>query len=219
MTLSNYELLVKQSSQLQEFEKEANSEDQYLFVLSLTDKETCLSEIGKKNSRSITAQIRVWQKEMTPEELNSKFVFINLEDTVKDFRDYVLNKYSGKKKAKWEFKFSNDDFFEDVSRLIISRIYRHKHELEKKGQKGFFSGQAHNQVQLLETKKHVRSLSHEAANRTVKYIEKKPEGARHLTAGDFEAVRRMIEELLDEKIDNCLPDNQIEERVNLRLQK
>ncbi|MCK8824699.1 hypothetical protein [Fuchsiella alkaliacetigena] len=201
-----YEVMLRQQNEQQEFEIEKNLEEHYLFVLALTDKSICLSEIGKENSRSITAQIRIWKESLSAKERNTKFLFIKVEDSFNEFKDYVLNKYSGSKKDAWEAKFSNPQFVKDAKRLFISRVYRHKYQLAINGKGGFFSGLAHNQMQLIETKKHIRGLSHEAANKAIKYIEKQPAGARYLTRGDFEAIREIFEDLLDQKIENCLPD-------------
>jgi len=201
-----FNLMLQQQNQQQEFQIEKNLEEHYLFVLALTDKDVCLSDLGKDESRSITSQINNWKKEMADQEQNSNFLFISLENSYEKFKKYVLGKYSGKKADKWKLKFDNEGFVTDVKRLLITRIYRHKYELAMNGKGGFFSGQAHNQMQLIETYKHVRSLAHEAANRTVKYIDKKPQASRMLTRGDFDMIAEIIESVVDEKIQLCLPN-------------
>ncbi len=210
---NKYLMLQTQRDQLALIEKEANEESSHLHLIAMTDKEIPLTEEAQSDSKSITRQISEYYKTLSGEEKDVSMTFICIDNTFNDFKEYLLGKYSGKKKLEWEVRLNNVDYANDVKRLFKTRIYRHKVDSVKSGKSSFCSPTAHNQCQLYELLKRTRASIHEAVNRQEKIA---VSNGMHSPLNEEDRNFLLYEnaKIWERELGNVMPDRQFECRTN-----
>lgn len=185
-----FELLKLQVTQQDFLTVEKELEKSNIHVIQLNDKDIPKGHKAKKDSRSITSQLRLWINTLSEEEKDHNLFFGGIDEAFEKFRDYVLNKYKGKKGLEWEIKFQDEQYVEDVKKLMMSRIYDHKAKRES-----FVSGDAYNHYQVNLLLKNSRKFSHESVGRMKKVLESK---------GDYTFSEKELQMLIIESIESVL---------------
>ena len=204
--------------------KEAELEKEYMYCIQELDKDVVVTDLGKKEARSIGLQINNWIKSLDVGEKDVTLTLQGSSNSYSEFKKYMLGKYSGKKNRDWEEKLSNPDFEKDAIRLMRSRIYEHKANRTRSGVQMFVSPDAHFHYQGVELIKKLRSSQFETYNRGLKiyWDEDGEEGFRYkelaknedllinaMTIANEKSIKSLIPKLLpqrDSKVDVYLEE-------------
>lgn len=186
--------------------KEAKLEEEYMYCIQELDKDVVVTDIGKAESRSIGLQINSWIKSLNEQERDSTLTLQNSLERYEDFKEYMTNKYSGKKKKEWEEKLANPDFKEDTLRLMRSRIYEHKAKRTRKGVQMFISPNAHYLYQQMELSKEIRKSQHESLNRVLKVMESNEDERLKYLSENKELLVQSMKEAYEHVIKDLMPD-------------
>lgn len=171
-----YHELLQQSEQKNLLYKEKNLEEKFLWVLTINYSDyECARGLTSNEVMSITKQYSIYIKQLSDDEINSNLTFISIEKgyTYEHFKDYILKKYTGKKRSRFQLMFNDKEKEAGIKNIFRAKVYEHKMDLTKLENQGFFSGKAHNEVMINDLLKNNRSFLHEAINRSIKYTELK----------------------------------------------
>jgi hypothetical protein len=188
-----FQLMMAQKNQLSVLKKEEELEIQNLYVIVKNYKDIPSTEQGKNDSRSLISHMTNWKKSLSEDEKNGNFIFIGIEETLENFKSYLLNKCKGKLKKQWEIKFNDLNYVNDVKNLFSSQIYKHKWEQSHKGFSIFASAYAYLQYQEYELMKSIRVISHEASGRIKKFD---PDSLNE------EIIRKQVEIVIQKRLDD-----------------
>lgn len=201
--------------------KEAELEEKYMYCIQELDKDVVVTDIGKAESRSIGLQINSWIKTLNDKERDTILTLQNSMERYEDFKEYMTNKYSGKKKKEWEEKLADPDFKKDTLRLMRSRIYEHKARRTRKGVQMFISPNAHFLYQQMELSREIRKSQHESLNRVLKVLESdEDERLKYLSENKellVQSMKEAYEHVMGELQDSLLPSRK--NKVDAYLQE
>src|SRR5699024_4424315 len=180
-----------------------------MYCIQELDKDVVVTDIGKAESRSIGLQINSWIKTLNDKERDTILTLQNSMERYEDFKEYMTNKYSGKKKKEWEEKLADPDFKKDTLRLMRSRIYEHKARRTRKGVQMFISPNAHFLYQQMELSREIRKSQHESLNRVLKVLESdEDERLKYLSENKellVQSMKEAYEHVMGELQDSLLP--------------
>jgi hypothetical protein len=170
---STYEIIQKQRKERNLLQREKEAEERYLPVLEMTYRETCLTKIGKDNSRSIASQLNNWIKSLSENQKKNKLFFVEIEEAIEEFEAYVLEKYKSNKNQRNKFQalFSQDNYINDCKRILLHKIYEYKTDQSLNNpENGFLSATAYRNAMTNHLEKEIRKLAHEGMASSIKRL-------------------------------------------------
>lgn len=214
-----YDIIQRQRKERNLLQREMESEERYLHILSLTYTETCQSRIGKSNAQSIAQQINLWQKTLTESQKKNKLLLVELNDSFHDFKEYILEKYKSNTSKLNEFEalFDQEDYKKDCKRIMIHKIYDYKlNQSIKDFEDGFISPRAHSIAIVNQEIKKVRKFAHEAVNSTYRRLNapKLPDSIENMI---YENIQRIFNNYFTNENRVQALSNNLENKNHLRL--
>lgn len=211
MTLINqeknfYDLIDEHNQKLSLVQKEANLEEEYTGLYQLNDKDITKSDIanstGIGSTRSVSSQLRCWQKTLSDKEKSYYFTFVGMEEGYDRFKDYLLSKYDDDRKVEWESIFTDEDFEIDVKNLYRLLIFKHKTKITlETGRRAFASSHTYSQVQLIKILKETRNYVYKAVWRYNRIKENYP-----MDKLSIKILHDSVVDAIEEHIPNFLPN-------------
>lgn len=197
--LTSFEIIQNQRKERNLLQQEIEAEERYLHVLSLSYYKTCRSKIGRDNSKSIAQQLNYWIDSLTDEQKKNKLLMVELDNSLDEFRKYIFIKYENNlnQRNKFESLFIDQDYVNDVKRILIHKIYDYKLDQSLRNfENGFASPRAHSICALNQQKKEIRSAAHEGMASAYKKLNGPilPESIENMMYQTFERV-------IDQRID------------------
>jgi hypothetical protein len=170
---NTYEIIQRQRNERNLLQREKEAEERYLPVLEMTYRETCLTKIGKDNSRSIASQLNNWIKSLSENQKKNKLFFVEIEEAIEEFEAYVLEKYKSNKNQRNKFQalFSQDNYINDCKRILLHKIYEYKTDQSLNNpENGFLSATAYRNAMTNHLEKEIRKLAHEGMASSIKRL-------------------------------------------------
>lgn len=162
--LTSFDIIQQQRRERNLLQQEIEAEERYLHILALSYYKTCMSKVGRDNSKSIAQQLNYWIESLSDDQKRNKLLLVELENSLTDFKNYIFIKYekNKKQKAKFEELFADQEYINDVKRIMIHKIYDYKLEQSLRNfENGFVSPRAHSVCALNQQMKEIRSAAHE----------------------------------------------------------
>ena len=170
-TMSNirlYEQLQREKENQSLLEKEQQMEQANIYLMTVNQKDLPVTEDGKADCKSIGIHLTKYYNALSDKDKNINFCFVCMDDTLKDFINYYIDKKSknNNDKVQLENKLQDEDYITDIKRIMALKIYQHKYD-----KKQFCNGNAQYEYYKIEIYKFNRNNSHISIARSLKYTD------------------------------------------------
>lgn len=217
---NTYEIIQRQRKERNLLQREKEAEERYLPVLELTFKETCRTRIGKDQALSISSQLNNWIKSLSDKQKRNKLFFVELDNAVEEFKNYVLEKYKSNKKMrnKFEALFSQEDYVIDCRRILAHKIYDYKtNQSLNNPENGFLSATAYRVAMTNHLEKELRKLAHEGMASSIKRLNapKLPDDIERMLIDNFSRLFvKYLDEFMNTQKQNLLSEEKRADLLN-----
>lgn len=217
---NTYEIIQRQRNERNLLQREKEAEERYLPVLEMTYRETCLTQIGKDNSRSIASQLNNWIKSLSESQKKNKLFFVELEEAIEEFEAYVLEKYKSNKNQRNKFQalFSQNNYIKDCKRILLHKIYEYKTDQSLNNpENGFLSATAYRNAMTNHLEKEIRKLAHEGMASSIKRLNspRLPDDIEGMLIDNFSRLLvKYLDQFMEVQKQNLLADSERPDLLN-----
>lgn len=208
--LVEFNSLVIQRQQQNELAREQYEEEAHMILISKLNKSDIIqNEKAKVLSRKLMSRVNNFYKSIEENEKDTKFLMINNDTTLEDFKEYLLSKTKLTEREEYETAFRDQKFVNDIKNLLRLKSYEHKQDRELQGNVSFFSARAKCASSIAMVIKSNRTKLHESMARAGKVYLTMADGTQQALTNEqlqqiMPAMTAPIEKLMMEQMGDIL---------------